>query len=217
MEQAETQQSQIQTQPNTQPPPRFNPLKFNRNILIGLIASILVAIAIFASYFVSGSSQTKTAISKPKVTSSPTPDPTANWKTYSGSSFTFKYPESWNVQEENDNVYFGDSQIVNARNSKMLITILDGNLEEAKRLWEFGDVGLLNKTEQINSEVMDGVEITKAVVSFSQYDHDLNKYVEESRSYQVLVPLSNTTTLRFYTKISEKNILDQILSTFRFD
>lgn len=35
----------------------------------------------------------------------PTPNPTEDWKTYSGSSFTIKYPRTWNIHAYEDSSY----------------------------------------------------------------------------------------------------------------
>ncbi len=36
----------------------------------------------------------------------PKPDPTANWETYQGQGFSFKYPPEWNYRNENGNLVF---------------------------------------------------------------------------------------------------------------
>lgn len=41
------------------------------------------------------------------TTVTPTPNPTVNWKTYTGTEYTFRYPQDWTLRsEENDNAVF---------------------------------------------------------------------------------------------------------------
>ncbi|MDO8657921.1 MAG: hypothetical protein Q7K55_04225 [Candidatus Levybacteria bacterium] len=74
-------------------------------ILIAFIFLILIG----GGGYIIKSSNLKNQISNPQLNSqnltptqttiiSPTIDPTANWKTYTSSDFTFKYPSDWNFQ-----------------------------------------------------------------------------------------------------------------------
>lgn len=77
---------------------------------IHILIGILVVVALGGAYYFSKSqplkpqAQNQTVVS-PRSTSAPTPDETANWKTYNantkeGNQFSVKYPSKWVVLEE---------------------------------------------------------------------------------------------------------------------
>lgn len=51
---------------------------------------VLIIIILSGTYFLNKNSTSKTQITTP----TPTPDPTTNWKTYTGTDYSFKYPEN---------------------------------------------------------------------------------------------------------------------------
>lgn len=68
-----------------------------KSFILGFVFVLILA-GIAGAYLLgkSNSSQNvyQTEISSP----SPTPDPTTNWKTYTGNGFTFKYPSNWLIK-----------------------------------------------------------------------------------------------------------------------
>lgn len=66
------------------------------------ILIIVAILAIFLGGYLLGQQQTKLPgiLSQPTTQSSPTPDPTANWKTYTSEKYGFsiKYPNDWSVR-----------------------------------------------------------------------------------------------------------------------
>lgn len=128
--------SQNQTAPPqvpTQPRPF---LKFNRTILIGLIAVTLLAIAAFASYFVLSSNQKRVA--PPLTTATPTPASIADWKTYNNREygFSFRYPPNFTLTESkevNDLTDHDGNKVTAVYNNYSFSTglmIKNGNKEE---------------------------------------------------------------------------------------
>lgn len=67
-----------------------------------LIAIFVTAGILYATYYL-GVQQGKTAPQatklSPTIAPSPVPDPTANWKTYTTSEFSIKYPPDWEVKD----------------------------------------------------------------------------------------------------------------------
>lgn len=159
----------------------------------------------------------------PKCEFSPCPtssktDGTANWKTYTNNKygFSFKYPKSWPVGEEDNAAY--NTYSINLGNMtpdvsdgyQVSLFILNENIEKSKEQLTYSDPYLQNRIKEITTEKVGSVEVIKATTVFSQSNPPA-----ERTSYQVLIPLSNTT-IRLYGDISEKSTINQILSTFKF-
>jgi len=80
--------------------------KFSLKLIIGIIIFLLLAGGAAAASFYVFKQQSSNISAKPTTTPtvipgltrnpvSPTPDPTANWNTYIGHKYSFKYPPSW--------------------------------------------------------------------------------------------------------------------------
>lgn len=70
-------------------------------IIIAIVIVIAIGIAVYFLLFNKPAPGAKTAI--PTITKSvptPTPDPTANWKTYTNPFYSFKYPETLTIMTE---------------------------------------------------------------------------------------------------------------------
>ncbi|MBI4066755.1 hypothetical protein HY407_00070 [Candidatus Gottesmanbacteria bacterium] len=96
---------------NVPPPPPISPSSPNppkSPLLLVLGGIIVIGIIATGAYFLAKSQKPSSSPSNPPSPSSPqlpispSPDPTANWKTYAHSAFTFKYPINWYFQEVPD-------------------------------------------------------------------------------------------------------------------
>ena len=78
--------------------PQNSKFSFIKSLKFWLLIILLALLIPTTGYFLSKNQATKQITT---VQSSPTPDPTANWKTYANSKygFSFKYPEGWKVHE----------------------------------------------------------------------------------------------------------------------
>lgn len=163
----------------------------------------------------------------PTVSPSPVSDSTINWKTHANSQYGYsiKYPENWFVYIQNrdepaanelSSVFFTDEEGAPAfaQGTKLTLRLVTDNIERSKRFLSYGDAGLQNKAE-ITSITVDGKEAIAAVVTLLQYDEKLNSYVEDSKSYQILIPHGNNS-IWIVSDLEDKPIVDQILSTFKF-
>lgn len=83
-----------------------DPKHFPKMLLIGLAAGLIIIIGAGIGYFL-GVNNAQQPTPEPMVqvtqpSSTPTPDPTANWKTYTNTAigFSFKYPSSLKIANE---------------------------------------------------------------------------------------------------------------------
>jgi hypothetical protein len=103
-------QNPTQLSQPVQQPIESNPLPVKKSLPkwpLLIVGIVLILIIGAGAYFIGQKSMTKT-VEKPKAvvqkpTATPTPDPTANWKTYQGQYFSFKYPQDWSLDSSNKN------------------------------------------------------------------------------------------------------------------
>lgn len=144
----------------------------------------------------------------PQMVSLPTPDPTADWKTYTNSEIgiSLKYPSDYKISEQK--ITTGIS--IQLKNKENTIYIGEGL---------FGSDNKPFNTEEI---IIDGKKLNKY-----SYKYELNNTTESIE--QIVVQLSEETpefyirTVSWYSQpprraLSQKEIelFDQILSTFKF-
>lgn len=152
-----------------------------------------------------------------------TPDPaTANWQEHVMEGYTIKYPKDWYVKNESTSengellMYLGDQNPPTKDNKIVTLQVQDIYLDRAVRFLNFADAGLKTAAESVTESTINGLQTYKAVTTFSQFDSATNSYIEERKSYQILLPLGDKT-LRILSDIKDKKLLDQIFSTFRID
>lgn len=153
----------------------------------------------------------------PMVSPQPTADPTVSWKTYTNSKygFTFKYPENWDFQElysKTQSNTIDYLQLTLAKKeyfdpipkSKPHITI------NAVETIDRDKLSIYQNTEVVKSITVDGIEAEERKHSTSTVDD--TKYVTLT---------TNNMTYTFESRMSsqdqeQRDIFDQILSTFKF-
>lgn len=141
---------------------------------------------------------------KPAQNISPTPDPTANWKTYTDqeNNFSFKYPSDWNTDSSyksvNSSIHFfkaGDKHLytyMQAKGNEQLIVSLQVNqsLDEIQKRLNIND----------SSTTVAG----KKALRFA------------TGVYVLLGPSNNKILSVYIPQYPSNGIFDQILSTFKF-
>jgi len=164
---------------------------------------------------------TQTSLESPETSSpsasaqvaTPTPDPTADWKTYVNTSFNFtiKYPQSWvGVQD------WADS-------SSLAFHVNNGS--------QLPSVGIdINKTDWLNSSISSYREVIVAGVTARKriWESGVNSHPGEQlefkkNSYHYIVDLHYdiNQAKKYYpsdldVNVSAVKVFDQILSTFKF-
>lgn len=195
-------------------------------ILLIVLGLIVVAGAVYAGIQIGKRSQIK-VWTEPPLTSESTliPAETANWKTYTNEKYGYsiKYPQNWFIKDVTslinaanvlDDQFLNDQANIDVNNFKVHITVNSTDFERSKSFLNFSDMGLQNEAE-ITTALVEGKEIVKAVVTFSQYDQKTSNYVEEGKSYKILIPLGGNT-LSMSSKLDDRDLVDNVLSTFKF-
>lgn len=87
-------------------------LKF---LMFGVIAVLILA-ALGGAY-VMGQNKSNQTVNTTALSPSPTPaDPTADWKTYTGNGFSFKYPTNFELHDEESHVFGTDNKYTPTKN-----------------------------------------------------------------------------------------------------
>ena len=205
--------------------------KFKFPILIA-IAFVLVLIGTAATIYLFVSKQKpKTQPEKQTVLTSPTSNPTANWKTYTDfRGFSFQYPPDWNF---NGSV-FENKHLMNNGLGELSIVSTGGlcesckNLSESKFfnpmfiLWKIGDGGAGTTIEKTYESKV-GDKRTMVILSHST-DYKDGQPGDKYLGYYIYLnnPKFQVLRLVFYYNDSDKNKdsllsnFNQILSTLKF-
>lgn len=206
------------------------PLPKKNNLVVILLSIFLFITLLISGYlFLQVQSFTKQLV---QLQVQPTPTPlsteasaqegTTNWKTYSNTTykFSFKYPDTWKYNED-VGIYFGDTAIIDNSHYRIALSFDNKDYLTLKNTFN---------TPSDNSSVVNinGKEgLTHSIISLvlkkdyklpSSFTGDVippDAYESKVTAYEALVPLGSKT-LRIYSLIETKEIIDKILSTFKF-
>lgn len=196
-------------------------LMSNQKGLTGILVLVVVVITAVAggAYYL--------GMQKGSTAPSPTPDETvytksdrsANWKTYSNSRYSFKYPADWFLSDYGDSgqhFYLSkDSADMSGPDAIFGITITDKeNLVPITFKDPVGTtIGRITKTQNFT---LDGKTAFRYKLEISSYDITMG--TDELPGIGVYVDFGNKVLVISMSEISGDGslILDQILSTFRF-
>ncbi len=184
-------------------------------IIIIVVIILAIAGAAAAGYFYSQSSSQKATQNTSQSQTLPTPDSTANWKTYQGDEFSFKYPMDWpNPQISTLNNELGIYFYLE-KTEKMIATVATSNqnFEENKFNLNINEPRL-KVSSTIIERNLKGINIVEADVTNTVFDSQGN-ITEETKRYSVLIPLGKRTII-INTEPQLRSTIDQILSTFKF-
>ncbi len=224
-----------QTNPLAGPPANFPSSK--KTILIVLSATSFIALSSLATYLLA-KSQTPSQISvnspTPLVRPTSTPDPTANWKTYSDKvmAISFKYPNAWDVsaQAPGSDYYIliknfvPKSATAPPERGELLIRITSG-LRKADARWEWiKGIDTLQKLIDILPSNKDVIEqktlkignndaLTRTVTTYQTNCGNTvweEIFILDGKGKVIIISYDGDIA-------SFRNIFDQILSTFKFD
>ena len=144
----------------------------------------------------------------------PTPDPTANWKAYQGSGFTFKYPAEWNLKSTNNKITLtlqspnkpsGNDQL-----TQNTITIETDNNPNNQLLdkWIEQKYGNGFNKSDVKYKNVNGNDIAQTIYP-SMYGGTLSVFLHDKIVVTVFTEGSGTN-------LTETEVIkDQILSTFK--
>lgn len=188
---------QIPTSPNPITPAPVKKKNFLPFVALGFIIIVVVGVLLLKVFTSQPKPQTQSVVAlKP----SPTPDPTANWKTYQGDGFTFKYPNIWQPKVTGTTVNFfaiGKPQIDpganNGGNSLMMIST-DSNAGITALTWK----NLHDKTMYLH--------IQETMIAGK-------KAVKTNNFTIIFFGMPDDKTVTF---LIDGSLRDPILSTFKF-
>ncbi len=181
------------------------PKKFNR-IIIFLIFFVVIAIVGIGAYALGTKNQPKTPTSSPVavIQPTPTPDLTANWKTYTDDKykFSFKYPDSWVIKTLDSEQYLTTVELSPIENQEAPVWAM--SIELSKQTYE---------SEIKTQKVANGQEIN--VGGIKGLSGPYNTSPSGWTGKGIVMPYKQTALVILVQKEFEKSI-DQILSTFKF-
>lgn len=198
-----------------QPPTIPDAQKPKFNLLLLLLAVIIFSIIGAGSFYLGKISNKQNLTANPTITSitqappSPTPDPTANWKTYSNFGIAFKYPSEWLLTKD------GSSFIeIKEPNRFYLLTLSKEPNMNQNSGRPFKDLYEFLKIPYLKTFLVDGQQAQQTLPrAGSENISGVLFFSKDSESIYGL----NLETPRDGSKIDEgKKIFDQILSTFKF-
>jgi len=207
-----------QTQPVQVPPPA--PQKSNSKLLLLLPILLFLLLAIIG-YFVYSQGYLSQLIAKPTTlltqttqpTVTPSPDPTADWGTYTNSThgITFKYTKTWELTASDETAPVNTSVKLTKGDTKITMYLaMDG-------------IGGQGRSYNGETFVLDGNNLFQYKAENS-YDNSVNIGITDSLTNSLGVFKVNDTTYSIvlnypnsYTEVNQlKQEFNQILSTFKF-
>lgn len=205
----------VQSTPPTTPtsPAAVVPHSSNKTALYVVLVVLLLALVGVGSYFLgqqSGKQTTQPAYTVTIPTTvpvSPTPDETANWKTFSSTkkSYTFKYPSSWTVQEDD---YLNLTEVA-IPNALISITISEGPYP-----FGFGDPNTKFEEKNITLTIDGKQYSTKEVIVNNSSAYVNLKLNTEKNEHILFGAPNNAGSLNDYN--NNKETILKLLSTFTF-
>jgi len=219
MEESPVQPSEIQGTPlqqSAETPPPEKPSRFTKRvkILIAIVLTILILLiaGVAGAYWYTTSNQTPSQ-EKVEDTMTPTltPDPTADWNTYKGNNYTFKYPNSWKFYSSDEPTGttdvngIGEYHLspIDINNSYIMLQVTSSEdtllklVEESIKNYSWTD-------KVISTTKINNIEATKVTG-------------QENGAERIAVVFEMGNFVYKLQSLEESvNLFDQILSTFKF-
>lgn len=203
-----------QTPPVPETPKTKPKLKFPI-LMLGVVVFLMLVGLVSASIFLK-SKQNPKQESKTIVKVSPVPVSTANWKTYTNNSFSFKYPNDWDVASDSGKTITIGQEAVNGH--EIFLTISrDEAILQLSEAYPFG------KCSQVKTgRCLDDTQNVKNGAFYDTYiggERALGFYLAGAPdySYHVVRIIDPPIELKMYTAggdLDQK--FSQILSSFKF-
>lgn len=203
------------------------------NSFLVTLLSVLLLISVFIAGFFAYQTQslvkelnTLKVVSTPNVAVSPSPDPTANWKTYTNTELAveFKYPSDWSLTDTNQNgrVIFGPALDglkvytvtveVNGKANGQEISSYVTNLVNLANSGPMGGIRYDSK-ENVSISGQNGI-VLHNVFAYDQNEERIYVIVND-RAYRISYP-SGDENENILNPKENYDVVQQILSTFKF-
>lgn len=190
---------------------------------IFVIIGILI-LAGAAYYFNSQKALPSHSTNIPTSPSASPNDETINWKTYANPKYgySFKYPSDWIITDKTkiynrsdifDAQTFNDDGKAELADNETDVLLSHVDIEKIKNTTTSSDAGMGAKSE-VSITNINGKEIVKVIRNYFWYQAD-GTTLDKGTQYFIYIPVGeNHLWLR--SNIKNKQILDQILATFKF-
>jgi hypothetical protein len=188
-------------------------------VLVGIFITVLAVATIYLTQS-RNSQPTQTSVSSPIPSASPTTTNNSSWKIYTSEKFGYsiKYPESWTMTDETNSINkldpetleyinLNDPQRDNWANTVILIVFSQGIDKYVNQYKNASPNPDITRNQTVSS--LNGIQIIKEETIHRQTGSDT------SETYHIIIPLKEGT-LGVYGQLQDKELIDQILSTFKF-
>lgn len=183
-------------------------------VLIVFAVAFVAAISSASAYFFAKSrGQTPVTSPTPIAQASPTPDETANWKTYKNQDllFSIKYPDNLNPSVIGDGVSFSD----NPTRALLYVSVITGNNPKNLTAEEWLEDPQQSQLRAGLSPKMQVSPLQQNGLSGIRLDNVDN--LEGYKDFKAIVLKENLVViLNFGPKEDQIDLANQILSTFKF-
>lgn len=195
-------------------------------LLLGFVAVIFAVLFTVAGYQLAQNKTAKQTVTSTSV-ASPTPNPVANWQTYTNPQygFSFKYPSTWFIKNLTccispttnlDAEFINDNSSVDSnQNQRISVVLNDEDITQAIDSLNSNGGGVKTQMER-TSTTLAGKQIEKLEITQTVYqDSEKTTPAGTNQFYIVFIPFQSHV-IRITSWLEDKNIVDQILSTFKF-
>lgn len=211
-------EEQIPQQNIPQQPPEMPKIKTGSSINRLLISSIAIFVLVTALLigtlgYLLGSNKSPapkiTTQITPIATLTPTPDPTASWKTYVGDGFSFKYPLNFKVEEREKN-YLVIIPIQNTTPAPTQGIAVDARPSNNLANFHLATISAkANLVDVKESPIAGGIKISGVIGPGFGQGLSITEALLQYKNGALDIQTSDSTITQVF--------FDQILSTFRFD
>jgi hypothetical protein len=192
--------------PQPQPTSNKKAINWKRVLIVALVGAIVIGLGVLIFLILQPKEETPTTANK--ATPSAKKDETADWKTYTGKYYTFKYPTDWKIETATlpDELRLVSPDLV-VDESGPLIIVKSGTMVKLY-LTPGSDRDLKEYLHEYSIETTLGGE--KAIRSSSDDSHTAYFVVNNGKFYQIprLYPAGKQSEY--------EDIFNKILSTFKF-
>jgi hypothetical protein len=124
---------------------------------------------------------------------------TSDWKTYTNTSYGYsiQYPSSWKIEDKtamyspqsflNAQVFNDDGNHCSDRKCVNLLLWNNLDLDQAKR--GGGDAGHASTAKEVKTETVNGIQITKVVINYTELNSQTEKWEDAGTSYILYIPV----------------------------
>lgn len=198
-----------------------SPQKGNAPIIV-LVVALLATVGFGAYYYGKSSNSPATSQTTPAISPTPTPtiDETANWKQVRRGSLSFRIPTNWNYLKCNgreDLIFVGPNIQNKDETIDCAFDVFPGEISVV-RTNDLKDISALPNTANEDLRISETEKVTIGGKQGIVQKEELTQGQGEGTYYVAyVIHSSNSADIITLDNVSEKENLDKILSTFKFN